>query len=496
MVAIIMSAELPNLRPPHCSTQENCKEASASQLWVLYIALLLTALGIGGIRPCVVTFAADQFDMSKAKREARVWNLFNWYYFCMGLAGLIALTLVVYVQDHVGWGWGLGIPTIAMGVSVVAFVVGSPLYMKVKPEGSPLVRLAQVFVAAVRKRKEVAPMDHGLLYENRELDAVISLNGRLLHTNQLKWFDRAAIVTNDGTTDSSSPNPWKLATVHRVEELKSIIRILPIWASGILVFTAFSHQHSFTVQQARTMDRHLSPSSSFQIPPASLTIFSVLTLTLGLALYERLFVPFARKFTKNPMGITYLQRIGVGLVANILSTSVSALVESKRKLAASDHNLLDKPSAVIPISVFWMVPQFCLHGLAEVFMTVGILEFLYDQSAESMRSIAVALSSLSVSIGNYLGTFMVTLVHKYTAKESNWVPDRNLNRGRLEYYYWFVSGIQIVNLVYYVVCAWIYVPKTLEEVTERSNEGGLEVRVGNVSSNKPLDDARVNQEIV
>lgn len=195
------------------------------------------------------------------------------------------------------------------------------------------------------------------------------------------------------------------------------------------------------------------------------------------------------------MGITYLQRIGVGLVANILSTSVSALVESKRKLAASDHNLLDKPSAVIPISVFWMVPQFCLHGLAEVFMTVGILEFLYDQSAESMRSIAVALSSLSVSIGNYLGTFMVTLVHKYTGKESNWVPDRNLNRGRLEYYYWFVSGIQVVNLVYYVLCAWIYIPKTLEEVTERSNEGDLVVRVGNVSSDKPLDDASENQEI-
>lgn len=58
---------------------------------------------------------------------------------------------------------------------------------------------------------------------------------------------------------------------------------------------------------------------------------------------------------------------------------------------------------------------------------------------------------------------MVYLVHKYTGEEHNWLPDRNLNRGRLEYYYWLVSGIQVINLVYYVICAWFYTYKPLEE---------------------------------
>ena len=98
----------------------------------------------------------------------------------------VALTFVVYVQDNVGWGWGLGIPTIAMALSVIVFVIGSPYYKKYKPRGSPLIRLAQVIVAAVRKRKAIAPADSGLLYENKELDAAISSNGRLLHTNHLK----------------------------------------------------------------------------------------------------------------------------------------------------------------------------------------------------------------------------------------------------------------------------------------------------------------------
>lgn len=186
MVSLTTSAVLPQLRPSSCPTQENCIEASARQLWVLYICLLLTSIGSGGLRPCVVTFAADQFDMSKSKTESRGWNFFNLYYFCMGLATLTALTVVVYIQDHVSWGWGLGLPTMAMALSIIIFVVGSPLYNKVKPGGSPLIRLAQVIVAAVKKRKAVAPADPGLLYENKELDADISYNGRLLHTNQFR----------------------------------------------------------------------------------------------------------------------------------------------------------------------------------------------------------------------------------------------------------------------------------------------------------------------
>ncbi|KAM4105810.1 hypothetical protein ACB094_04G021100 [Castanea mollissima] len=468
LISLTISVVLPRFHPPKCPTQENCKEASTLQIWVLYISLLLTSLGSGCIRPCVVTFAADQIDMTKSGVAARSWNLFTWYYFCMGMATLAALTLVVYVQDNVGWGWGLAIPTIAMALSILAFLVGSPLYNRIKPEGSPLVRLAQVIVAAVRKRKEVVPADPALLYENRELDAVVSLNERLLHTNQFKWFDKAAIVTGNDATDSNTPNLWRIATVHRVEELKSIIRMFPIWAAGILVFASSSNSRSFTIQQARTMDRHLS--HSFQFPPASLAIFGVISLLSGLVLYERLFVPFARRFTRNPSGITYLQRIGIGLVINILATVVASVVEIKRKAVAAEHNLLDDPKAIIPISVFWLAPQFSLHGTAEVFAFVGLLEFLYDQSPESMRSTAAALYWIAISVGDYIGTLIVSLIHKYSGKKGNWLPDRNLNRGRLENYYWLVTATQVINLLYYVICSWLYTYKTLEEVSEICEE--------------------------
>ncbi|KAF8398193.1 hypothetical protein HHK36_017119 [Tetracentron sinense] len=467
LISITISAVIPSFRPTPCPTQENCQEASAWQLFILYASLLLTSLGSGGIRPCVVTFGADQLDLSITKQASRKWNFFNLYYFSLGTATLTALTVVVYIQDNVGWGWGLGLPAIAMALSVIAFVLGSPLYKKLKPAGSPFLRLTQVVVAAVKKRRTVRPSDPGLLYENRELDAAISCNGRLLHTNQLKFFDRAAIITEGENRDSNPFNPWRLSTVHRVEELKSIIRMLPISAAGILLVTASSHQNSFSIQQARTMDRHLSPS--FQIPPATMNIFNVLTMLLGLVAYERIFVRIARRFTGNPSGITYLQRMGIGFAINIISTMVASFVEMKRKNVAANHNLLDKPLAIIPISVFWLVPQYSLHGLAEVFMSVAHLEFLYDQSPESMRSTAVALYWIAISAGNYLSTLLISLIHKYSGKERNWLPDRNLNVGKLEYYYMLVSGIQVINLIYYTICAWFYTFKPLEEVETRSS---------------------------
>ncbi|XWS13278.1 hypothetical protein CRYUN_Cryun36dG0023700 [Craigia yunnanensis] len=407
LVSITISAVLLSLRLPPCPTQQNCQEASTFQLWILYISLLLTSLGTGGIRPCVVTFAADQFDMDKSSTaRSRKWNFFNWYYFSMGIASLTYLTVVVYVQENVGWGWGLGIPAIAMVISIIAFPTGSPLYRKMKPGGSPLIRLIQVIVAAVKKRKEIAPEDPKLLYQNKELDAAISVHGRLVHTNQYKWFDKAAIVTESEATNSNPSNLWWLATVLRVEELKTIIRMFPIWAAGILLVTSSSHQHSFTIQQARTMDRHLS--HSFEIPPASLSIFGILTMLSGVVLYERLFVPFARRFTGNPSGVTCLQRMGIGFVVNILATIVASFVEMKRKSVAANHNCKSHNShqcVLVSSSIF-------LSWGSRSFHVSGHLEFLYDQSPESMRSTAAALYWIAIAMGNYIGTLLVSLVHR------------------------------------------------------------------------------------
>ncbi|XP_062233118.1 protein NRT1/ PTR FAMILY 3.1-like [Phragmites australis] len=486
MALLTVSAALPQFRPPPCKPggAVTCQEAAQWQLAVLYVALLLNAVGAGGYRPCIVAFGADQFDESQAAERARSWGFFNWYYFCNGTSMLVAVTAVVYVQDNVGWGWGLGVPAFCMGVSVAAFVAGYPMYRRLEPAGSPFTRLAQVVVAAVRKRRvPAADADPGRLYENDELDAPISMYGKLLHTDQLSFLDRAAVVTDGDlvtTTDASSgkpsprptPNPWRLSTVHRVEELKSVIRMGPIWAAGILVITASSTQHTFSLQQATTMDRRLVPgSSSFQIPAGSMTVFALLAMLATLFAYDRALVPLARRATGLDRGISFLHRMGIGFAVSVAATLVAGLVERHRREAAAAAGTTDAGTA--PLSAYWLVPQYALHGIAEAFTSVGHLEFMYDQAPESMRSTATALFWLSISLGSYVSTMLVDAVHRWSAGPdgSNWLPD-NINRGRLDYYYWVVTLLQFLNLVYYLICAKRYRFKPVQLHKKEEEEGG------------------------
>ncbi|XP_042482847.1 protein NRT1/ PTR FAMILY 3.1 [Macadamia integrifolia] len=473
MTCLTVSAVLPKLRPPPCHGNEVCQEADSGQLAILYVSLLLAAIGSGGIRPCVVAFGADQFDETDPKQKTTTWNFFNWYYFCMGFSMLLAVTLIVYTQETIGWGWGLGIPSIAMFFSIITFIVAYPLYRHLDPSGSPFTRLIQVMVAAYRKRKLPMVPDPNLLYENDELDASISLTGKLLHSKQYRFFDKAAIMTEkDKVGYGKEPNLWRLCTVHRVEELKSMIRMGPIWASGIILITAFAQQNTFSLQQARTMNRHLSPS--FQIPPGSMTVFTMVSMLTTLSLYDRIIVPLARRYTGLDRGISFLHRMGIGFAISVFATLVAGFVEIKRKQVASINGLTEKPQEIIPISFCWLIPQYALHGMAEAFMSIGHLEFLYDQAPESMRSTATALFWMAISLGNYGSTILVTLVQVFSS--GRWLPN-NINKGKLEYLYWLITLLQLLNLIYYILCAKFYRWKPIETHQKEvdTNDAGIEL---------------------
>jgi dipeptide/tripeptide permease len=126
-------------------------------LATLYIALYLIALGTGGIKSCVSAFGADQFDPHDPKEKKSLASFFNYFFFFICTGALIAVTLLVYIQDKVGRGWGFGITASCMLFAVVAFVGGKKLYRYCTPKGSPLSSVALVIVAAFKKRKLELP---------------------------------------------------------------------------------------------------------------------------------------------------------------------------------------------------------------------------------------------------------------------------------------------------------------------------------------------------
>lgn len=267
-----------------------------------------------------------------------------------------------------------------------------------------------------------------------------------------RFFDKAAVQTQDDNIDSTV-NSWKLCTVTQVEELKSLVRLLPIWASGIIFSTVYGQMSTMFVLQGDTMDPHIGPN--FKIPAASLSVFDTISVIIWVPIYDRVIVPVARRITGNERGFTQLTRMGIGLIISIFSMVAAGILEVIRLQTVARLNLYDH-EGYLPMTIFWQVPQYFLVGAAEVFTFIGQLEFFYDQAPDAMRSLCSALSLTTVALGNYLSTFLVTVVTNITTRNGQlgWIAD-NLNKGHLDYFYWLLAILSLVNfLVYLLIAKW------------------------------------------
>ncbi|KAL6998400.1 hypothetical protein U1Q18_008525 [Sarracenia purpurea var. burkii] len=456
MTLLTVSASVNGIKP-RCNDDGVC-HPTTSQTAVCFVALYLIALGTGGIKPCVSSFGADQFDETDDSERKKKSSFFNWFYLSINVGALVASSVLVYIQMHVGWGWGFGIPAVGMAVAVVFFFSGSRLYRHQKPGGSALTRISQVVVASTRKSNVKIPDDTSLLYETTDEEGNIKGSRKLEHTDDFRFFDKAAVEAETDRVNGSA-NPWKLCTVTQVEELKSIIRLLPVWATGIVFSAVYSQMSTMFVLQGNTMDQHVGPN--FTIPSASLSIFDTISVIFWAPVYDRIIVKCARKFTGNERGFTQLQRMGIGLVISVFSMVVAGLLEVVRLNYVKTHNYYDLEQ--VPMSIFWQVPQYFLIGCAEVFTFIGQLEFFYDQGPDAMRSLCSALSLTTAALGNYLCTLLVTIVTKVTTRNGKlgWIPD-NLNRGHLDYFYWLLAILSVINFVVYL---WISRWYTYKKVT-------------------------------
>ena len=263
-------------------------------------------------------------------------------------------------------------------------------------------------------------------------------------------------MSDTESKSGSYSNPWRLCTVTQVEELKILIRMSPIWASGIIFSAVYAQMSTLFVEQGRMMDTNIG---SFNIPAASLSAFDVISVVLWVPLYDRIIVPIAKKFTGKERGFSVFRRMAIGLFISVLCMSAAAVVEVMRLQLARKLDLVNKPVAV-PLTVFWQTPQYFLLGASEVFMFIGQLEFFYDQSPDSMRTLCSALPFLNFSLGNYLSSFILTIITYFTTQggKPGWIPD-NLNEGHLDYFFWLLAGLSFLNMLVFIVAAKRYKQK-------------------------------------
>lgn len=469
---LTMSQFIPSLKP--CDVG-GCEKARKIHEVAFFLAMYSISLGTGGHKPCLQSFGADQFDDDHAEERKKKLSFFNWWNIALCCGLFLGVTVIVYIEDNVSWGVAILILTITMAVTVATFYLGKPYYRYRLPEGSGLTPMLQVLVAAIRKRKLPSPSNPALLYEVPSY----KIQGRLLgHTDRLTFLDKAAVLEEEEITNEMKHNPWRLATVTKVEEMKLVLSIIPIWLTSLPFGLCVVQTATFFVKQGATLNRKIG--HNFEIPPASIYSLSAVGMITSVVIYDKILVPFLRRATGNERGISILKRIGSGMIFSVVTMSVAALVERKRqKIAEEDIDVLDGEKNVeLPMSVFWLAPQFLILGLGDGFTLVGLQEFFYDQVPDSMRSLGMAFFLSVLGAGNFLSSFLITAVDHITEKDGKGWIGKDLNSSRLDKFYWLLAAINSVNIFAYVFFARRYTYKNVQRrlaATNLNKDDGMEL---------------------
>ncbi|KAJ6362957.1 hypothetical protein OIU78_003196 [Salix suchowensis] len=388
LILLTMSTFVPSLKACNAAA---CPEPRKVHEVVFFLAIYLISIGTGGHKPSLESFGADQFDENHEDERKKKMSYFNWWNFglCSGL--LLGVTVVVYIQDHVGWGAADIILTAVMALSLVIFIVGRPFYRYQVPTGSPF------------NPDAAGP-------------------GRLLcHTESLRFLDKAAIV-KDREVGAEQQNPWRLATVTKVEEMKLLLNLIPIWLATLPFGISIAQTTTFFIKQGTMLNRNIglqemSGESKSSRELALECYFSVATMV------------------------------------------VSALVERKRLSVVAK----DPVKGSLSMSVFWLAPQFIIIGVGDAFTLVGLQEYFYDQVPDSMRSLGIAFYLSVIGASNFLSSLLITAVDHVAEKNGKSWFGKDLNSSRLDNFYWLLAGMTAANLFVYVLLARRYSYKTVQK---------------------------------
>lgn len=471
-----LGAGVPSLRPPPCPPLSDCVQMNPTntQLAVLYVGLGFFAIGSGCLRPCNIAFGADQFDIKTEKGRAQLESFCNWWYFLFTIALLVALTLVVYIQTNISWFLGYIIPTVCFAFSLTIFLIGQGTYVRLKPKGSVLCDLFKVVLAAIRKHHVDMKKDSELSFydpplPSNETEESRHANLKLAHTNRFRFFEKAAVITNQTEIDNNgkSIDSWRLCSLQQVEELKSIVTTLPVWLAGIICFLSMGQANSYGVLQALQTDKSIG--KSFKIPPAWMGLVPMISLSLWILLYEKIYIPCTKKNTlKKGKRLSIVQRLTIGIICSIACMVVAGLIEVRRR-----DNALKTKSLESPTRIWWLIPQFALSGLVEVFAAIPMMELLTSYWPESMKTLGGAVFFLSLSIASSLSNILIKIIVGLTKRNGGtpWLGGNDLNKNKLEYYYYTIAVLGGLNLLYFLFFARFFLSsEVLQRQKSQSEE--------------------------
>lgn len=362
---------------------------SVSNEAIFTTALMLIALGAGGIKPCVSSNVGDQFDESNSHLMSKAFDAF---YASINFGSVLSIILIPYLKAKFGPMVAFGVPAIAMTIAIIFFYAGRNKYVKVPPKGDNNKRM--VLISAFSSLViSYAIFDKWLhMGTGPVLGAwavLVILSAFIFRQN---WFAKPGnfiginlyAATNGGFAAAAKEYGDEV-----IDGIKAVWRVLAVFAFIPFFWALWDQSQSEWVVQATKCDLNFLGIEwqAEQISFVNAAFILAFIPIFSFGLYPML----------NKMGIkvTPLRKIGAGFVLTALSFVVIAIVQSWIDGGA-------KPS------IAWQILAFVILTAGEVLISITGLEYAYTQSPPTMKSTIMACWLLTVTVGNVI----VSMVQK------------------------------------------------------------------------------------
>lgn len=168
-------------------------------------------------------------------------------------------------------------------------------------------------------------------------------------------------------------------------ETKLILKVLALFPPLPLFWALFDQQGSRWIFQATRMNGSFG---LFTVKPGQFSIVNPFLVMILLPCFEYCFYPaMARVGIKSPLPKTLLGGILAG-ISFLASALVETQIETKK------------------IHMAWLFPQYFLMTIAEILVTVPLMNFTYSEAPKSMKSVLQAFRLMTMALGNLIVSFI------------------------------------------------------------------------------------------
>lgn len=353
-----------------------------SQPWMVHLGLMgFMTLGSGGIKSCVNVFGAQQFH--EVEHKEQMTSYFTYFYASINIGALIGGIVCPLVQESVSFFVAYLIPLVSFLIATTIFVSGSSRYVRILPQGSPLLKMVQVLLTGVRQCSlESSKKSNGGTYEDRFVD-----------------------------------------------DTKAVLRLIPIFLLVVPLLIAYNQMSTAFLIQGHKMH---STFFGARMAPALMQSVDSVAVIMASCIVDRWLYPTLRQSNRMPSVLT---RFVFGNVLGAFSVMCAFCVE---------RTVMAQP--LYTVSIWSQVPQFVCIAFAEIFLISTSYEVAFTNAPDSLKAVASAFNLLFFSVAGFVSGLLFVACEKwmpdFDPKKASTYQD-----SRYDLYYLVLAGICCVGAV-------------------------------------------------